>query len=306
MTNFSPVDAIIVDIDGTLANCSHRLHHLPNWDAFFGAMADDQPIWPVIELACVYYTEGWPVILCSGRPEKYRKVTEAWLSTYDVMYSVLYMRPDGDHRPDTQVKRDILNQIRKEDIYNPVLAIDDRPSIVQMWREEGLICLANEWHGTKEAIPSRAPKLTLMVGPSGAGKSRYLEGRYQDRMIVSSDAIRQDLCGDWRDQSKNDEVFAALHAIVKARLWAGLDAVVDATNIRNRDRRAITDLAPPNAQIEYVVLNRPMEEKRRDGGWRNELPFDLLQKHENTFNSNLKAILAGDNLPNVTVRDLRV
>ena len=49
-----------------------------------------------------------------------------------------------------------------------------------------------------------------------------------------------------------------------------------------------------------------MEEKRRDGGWRNSLPIDLLAKHEATFASQLKDILAGDNRPNVEVVDLRV
>ncbi len=307
MLNFSPVDAIIIDIDGTLANCHHRLHHLPNWDAFFGAMENDQPIWPVIELAVAYFSSGWPIILCSGRPEQYRRVTEDWLSRYDVPYSVLYMRPTGDHRPDTQVKRDILSMIRNNNIYNPVLAVDDRPCIVKMWREEGLICLANEWHGDKDAVPSRAPHLTIMVGPSGAGKSTYLASAYETcpHQIISSDGIRQELCGNFLDQTKNDEVFAALHALVKARLWAGLDVIVDATNIRNRDRRAITDLAPPNASIEYIVINRSMEEKYKSAGWRTNLPFDLIAKHEQTFNSNLKDILNGDGLPNVQVRDLR-
>lgn len=49
--------AAIIDIDGTLADCRHRLHHvLPgrkrDWDAFFGEMDDDDLIWPVSMTRC--------------------------------------------------------------------------------------------------------------------------------------------------------------------------------------------------------------------------------------------------------------
>jgi hypothetical protein len=48
-----------------------------------------------------------------------------------------------------------------------------------------------------------------------------------------------------------------------------------------------------------------MEEKVRDSGWRATLPFNLLEKHQQTFNSQIKDILAGDKQPNVEVIDLR-
>ena len=49
------------------------------------------------------------------------------------------MRPKGDNRPDTEVKREIYErEIR--DKYNVLLVIDDRNSVVQQWREMGLPC----------------------------------------------------------------------------------------------------------------------------------------------------------------------
>jgi predicted kinase len=149
-----------------------------------------------------------------------------------------------------------------------------------------------------------------MVGPSGAGKTTWLsrdprasELGIRAEQVVSSDNLRAELCGDFRSQERNAEVFAALHAIVKARVSHGLATVVDATNLRNKDRVAIAELT--SGRVRYLVLDRPMEEKRRDAGWRAELPFDLLAKHAQTFASNLKDILAGDGLPNVEVVDLR-
>ena len=44
----------IFDIDGTLANCDHRLHYVKNkpknWDAFYSECMDDHVIWPVAEI----------------------------------------------------------------------------------------------------------------------------------------------------------------------------------------------------------------------------------------------------------------
>ena len=77
--------------------------------------------------------------------------------------------------------------------------------------------------------------------------------------------------------------------------------VFDATNIRNKDRISVVNCAPPTTQIEYHVINRTMEEKYRDGGWRNDLGFDLIAKHEQTFRSNLKDILSGDSLEYIKI-----
>jgi len=214
------------------------------------------------------------------------------------------MRPAGDFRPDCVVKAEILAGI-KQDGYEPWLAVDDRSSIIEVWRENGICAL--QCQAEEIEYPPTA-KLTLMVGPSGAGKSTWLKNNsniYPYYRIISSDQIRAELCVDFRDQSKNDQVFEAVHALAKTRLKHGLETVIDATNIRRADRFACINLVPSYVHVEYIVIDRPMSEKRLDGGWRNALSFDLLEKHQQTFNSNLKDILAGDNVPNVTVRDLR-
>lgn len=302
----------IFDIDGTLANIDHRLHLLyggeaSRWDAFFAAMSDDQIVSPVRDLLRCVYEARHAVVICSGRPERYRDTTEDWLSAHGVFFDALYMRPDGDTRPDHIVKAQLLRGIR-EDGYQPFIVIDDRQSVVDMWREEGLTCL--QCAPGERTIPASAV-LSIMVGPSGAGKSTWLaspEARalgIHPSHVLSSDQIRHDLCGDFRDLSKNAEVFAALHAQARARLKHGLPVVVDATNLRRKDRMANAGLVPPANPVRYFVVNRSEEEKRRDGGWRNSLAIDLIAKHEQTFRSQVADILAGDGLPNVVVFDLR-
>jgi phosphoglycolate phosphatase-like HAD superfamily hydrolase len=311
------MDCVIFDIDGTLADCGHRLHHVKHgkrdWDQFFATMAEDRPIASVHRLFRALEDQGETLLLCSGRPERYRQTTQEWLLDHDLTgYTSLYMRPDGDHRADHIVKRQILDGIRA-DGYEPWLVIDDRPSVVAMWREAGLCCLQAKSDADAPAVTG---KLTVMVGPSGAGKTTWLQSDAARALgihpahVLSSDQIRADLCGDFRDQTKNDAVFEALHAQARARLSHGLPVVIDATNLRRKDRMGVADLAS-GGDVTYVVIDRPIEEKRRDGGWRLGLtsadgePFDLIAKHDQTFRSQIKDILAGDYLPNVKVIDVR-
>ncbi len=175
-------DAIIFDVDGTLADCSHRVHHVKNgnkdWDKFFKGMSDDTPVPGVVWLAEVlgdyhYQMGGAEIFVVSARPDTYRSQTENWLSRHcpDLWTSItaLLMRNEGDHRPDTEVKKDILKGIQSQG-YNVRLVIDDRPSVIKMWREQGIPVLQvpnDEWD-----VPKYGPgELTLLVGPSGAGKS---------------------------------------------------------------------------------------------------------------------------------------
>lgn len=135
---------ILVDIDGTLADCTHRLHHIQkrpkDWDSFFAATADDRPIMPVIAMvSCMRAHPGHTLIFCSGRPEKTREATVAWLRRHGLPTKPLYMRADGDHQDDQHLKRQLLARIRA-DGFDPILAIDDRKRVVDMWRAEGLIC----------------------------------------------------------------------------------------------------------------------------------------------------------------------
>lgn len=134
---------IIFDIDGTLTDPSHRRHLIAckpkRWDEFYALAGDDKPKWQVINLAQKLKAAGDSIILCSGRPERLRPVTGSWMLHHGVPYDLLYMRAEGDHRPDTIVKREMLDQMRAGKI-KPTVAFDDRNSVVAMWREAGLVC----------------------------------------------------------------------------------------------------------------------------------------------------------------------
>jgi hypothetical protein len=104
-------------------------------------MKDDSIIEPIQKLlATVSYDSGVSIVLCSGRPDTYRQDTEEWLDRHKIKRGALYMRKGGDYRDDSIVKAELLERIRR-DGWNPMLVIDDRQRVVDMWRENGLMCL---------------------------------------------------------------------------------------------------------------------------------------------------------------------
>lgn len=140
--------------------------------------------------------------------------------------------------------------------------------------------------------------LEIMVGPSRAGKSTWLKENRISRHIISSDELREDICGDWTDQSKNAEVFEIFHKLAKARLELGLHTILDATHVKRADRIKNVNLAEGIIRVKYLVINRHMSDKIKDAG---RIPKFVIEKHEETFRQNFKDICAGDNLPNVDV-----
>jgi FMN phosphatase YigB (HAD superfamily) len=134
-----PQDIVIVDIDGTLADIQHRLHFVQGpgkkrWKQFFRAMDGDKPVEVVVRWVNSLPPE-YKAILITGRNEEYRRETEAWLERHGVRYSKLLMRRAGDRRPDTIIKRELLDQVGRERV---AFVIDDLPLVCEMYREYGL------------------------------------------------------------------------------------------------------------------------------------------------------------------------
>ncbi len=138
-----------------------------------------------------------------------------------------------------------------------------------------------------------------MVGPSGAGKSTAIKALFNESEVVSSDAIRAELLGDFQIQTNQDVVWAEVHRRVRQKLSFGQRVVVDATNLRFRDRSVFVNMAKDFAvELIYVVVNRPVEEKLATAGWRADHK-GLIEKHEELFNNNRKDIMRGDGVARV-------
>lgn len=139
--------AIIVDLDGTLSDCTHRRHFVTlsetrkkkDWKSFYAELVND-PVAPWCKDIVDALSKKYFTILVSGRPQEHEEVTRNWLFKYNINYHALFMRRVKDNRDDYIVKKEIYEEHIKP-FYDICLVIDDRSRVVKMWREQGLICL---------------------------------------------------------------------------------------------------------------------------------------------------------------------
>lgn len=136
--------AIIVDLDGTLTNVDHRVHHVQskpkNWKKFNELMVNDKLNHWCAELISAMQSKDYSIVFVTGRDENFRGQTVHWLGQNNIKYDFLYMRKKDDHREDSDVKEELYKQHLK-DKFQILFVIDDRKSVVQRWRELELICL---------------------------------------------------------------------------------------------------------------------------------------------------------------------
>jgi len=142
---------IVFDIDGTLANIEHRRHWVSpkglgqpkNWYAFNAAMKYDTVNENIRWLLQTLQKDNM-IIICSGRGNQDRGVTEQWLRDNNITWQALYMRPEKDYRQDSIVKVELLEQIRK-DYGEPYMWFDDRNQVVDAIRAAGVrVCQVAE------------------------------------------------------------------------------------------------------------------------------------------------------------------
>lgn len=129
-------NAIIVDIDGTLAHRCDR-----QW--FDYSKVDQDALDVTVDgIVRAYAKMGYTVLIVSGREgtAECLSKTHAWLKKHDIPFYDLMMRKEGDYRRDSIVKEEIYNNYIK-DKFDVEFVLDDRKSVCEKWRELGLKCL---------------------------------------------------------------------------------------------------------------------------------------------------------------------
>jgi hypothetical protein len=160
-------DAVIFDRDGTLASVEYIAPHgrtNAEWEAFNAALPFDAPVPSVVQMLRDLETEFVTRIIVSGRmsgdyPGDIRRRIQmrGWLDKHQIPYDFLYMREAGDLRLDSIVKHEIYHN-RIEPFYNVLYVVDDRPQVIEMWKDHGL-----------KVIEVKDPGiLPPIVGPSSA------------------------------------------------------------------------------------------------------------------------------------------
>lgn len=155
-TNFMVYDkddalTMVVDMDGTIADCMHRVHHVrpvadpvtgikpkKNWMAFKDGIAFDAPIQPVIDLVKAMKAQGWNIVVSSGRGADTMPQTVDWFIKHvGFRPHAIFMRRVRDYRDDGIVKVELLAQMRDWG-FDPYLWLDDRQRVVDALRAVGV------------------------------------------------------------------------------------------------------------------------------------------------------------------------
>lgn len=124
-------DAIIVDLDGTLAINTGRDYY------DYSRVIEDEVNERVYAL---FHYSREKIIIVSGRDDVCMDKTKQWLNNNDIHYDEVFMRKTGDTRKDWIVKQEIYDKHIK-DKYHVLYAIDDRPQVCRMWRSLGMFVL---------------------------------------------------------------------------------------------------------------------------------------------------------------------
>ncbi len=113
------------------------------------------------------------VVVSTGRPEALRTTTERWLEQF-FRVERAFMRPHGDYRHNSEIKRDALTQfIQPLAGSRPIYAFEDDAEALAMYREAGVVTFPapNCWERLstrlREARDFEAVRLILAQGDLG-------------------------------------------------------------------------------------------------------------------------------------------
>lgn len=133
----------VFDVDGTIADLSHRLQYVQtspkNWKAFELGYVFDEPIQQTISVLNALRASGDKIVIVTARmgSTQGREDTQAWLEHHGIKYDAIFMREDQDYRDDAIIKEELIDII--ENGIGKIFGVfDDRSHVVEMWRKRGI------------------------------------------------------------------------------------------------------------------------------------------------------------------------
>jgi len=113
--------AILVDIDGTLADESKRrkksiFNEKIDWDKYFNEeeMIKDKVNEKLKQRVVNYKKNGFLVIILTGRLIKHKEITEKWLNDNNIPFDELVMRESGNYENVTDYKSKQIKKLQKK------------------------------------------------------------------------------------------------------------------------------------------------------------------------------------------------
>jgi len=149
----APRPLAVIDLDGVVADVRHRLHHISggtkNWSAFFAGVGADEVL---AEGRAVLdrLAADHEIVYLTGRPERTRAATEAWLAGHALPRGRLLMRSDNDRRPARQLKPRLLKSLARG--RHVAVIVDDDPAVCDALTAEGWPVLRADWMPPPEPL----------------------------------------------------------------------------------------------------------------------------------------------------------
>lgn len=153
VTQKSTRPVAVFDLDGTLADSAHRQRFLErtprDWDAFFAAAPQDPPLAEGVTLAMESAREC-DVVYLTGRPERCRRDTVAWLAAQGLPEGPVFMRRDDDRRPARRTKPEILRRLARDREIR--VLVDDDELVCDEAERAGFTVVRARWATASAAL----------------------------------------------------------------------------------------------------------------------------------------------------------
>ena len=135
----APIDggsAVIVDVDGVIADATHRQHYLEgarrDWRGFFEACDSDPPIESLVRLVGLF-EPSVAVVLLTARPHYVATKTVRWITDHGVRWDLLVVRHvDDRHVSSAAFKKRVVGELREHG-FDIEVALDDDLDNIAMY-----------------------------------------------------------------------------------------------------------------------------------------------------------------------------
>ena len=157
-----------IDIDGVIADPTHRLRHLEqrpkDWQAFFADAHADPPLPSGIAEVTRLQRLGLTIVYVSGRPTYLRDQTRSWLARNGLPEGSIHLRPARDHRPAPDMKLDIYRELARD--FDVQAIVDDDDRVVEALTAAGFPVIHATWY-----LPGRGDAATLSAAQDEEGRT---------------------------------------------------------------------------------------------------------------------------------------
>jgi hypothetical protein len=131
---------VLVDLEGTLTNCEHRIKswEVGDFDTWNEGLHLDKPKLNVLDLV-LELSDHCKIFIATAKPYKYYDDVYNWLRKHlPFEPDMVLMRPDGNEDTSPILKGLWVDKLREEG-HTIALAIDDRTDVLDMYNDKGLM-----------------------------------------------------------------------------------------------------------------------------------------------------------------------